>query len=199
MVLVCAVFVPSRVRALAPSGQQGADISAYEGKIVKAILLPSVPQADREHMLGLIPQKAGVPLDRNQVRDSMRVLYATGRFADIQAEAAPSGEEVWLTFSTSENFFIGAVDVEGAPARPNGNQIVNAAKFQLGELYSQEKLNRALENIRQLMQENGYYQARVTAERTSGRRAEAGPGAGSPRRFTVTWSSATTFCKVDWT
>ena len=50
---------------------------------------------------------------------------------------------------------------------PTTNQIVNASKFQLGELYTQEKLDRALENVRQLMQEGGYYRARVTAESTS--------------------------------
>jgi len=62
---------------------------------------------------------------------------------------------------------VGAVEVEGAPTHPNSNQIVNASKLQLGELYTQEKLQRALENVRQLMQENGYYRARVTAESVS--------------------------------
>ncbi len=90
-------------------------------------------QSDREHMLQLLPQKAGEPLDRGHVRDSIRALYATGRFADIQAEVAPSGEGVTLAFTTSANFFVGAVDVEGAPTRPTTNQIVNASKFQLGE------------------------------------------------------------------
>ena len=115
----------------------------------------------------MLPQKVGEPLDRAHVRDSIRVLYATGRFADIQAEVTPSGDGVALTFTTSANFFVGAVTVEGAPTRPTPNQIVNASKFQLGELYTHEKLDRALENIRQLMQEGGYYRARVTAESTS--------------------------------
>ncbi len=129
---------------------------------------------DRDHILQLLPQKVGEMLDRGQVRDSIRALYATGRFADIQAEVAPSGAGVALTFSTSPNFFVGAVEVEGAPAHPTSNQIVNASKLQLGELFTQEKLDRALENVRQLMQENGYYRARVTAEST----AKAGNAAG---------------------
>jgi outer membrane protein assembly complex protein YaeT len=62
---------------------------------------------------------------------------------------------------------VGAVEVEGGPTRPTRNQIINASKFQLGELYTHDKLDRALENIRQLMQENGYYRARVTAESAS--------------------------------
>lgn len=141
--------------------------SVYEGKIVRSIEIQGVREGDREHMLELLPQKTGEPLDRVHVSDSIRALYGTGRFADIQAEVAPSGDGVLLTFNTSANFFVGAVDVEGAPARPTSNQIVNASKLQLGELYNQEKMSRALENVRQLMQENGYYRARVTSESVS--------------------------------
>jgi len=150
-----------------PQTPTAAAASGYEGKVVQSILIPGVAEADREHILQLLPQKAGERLDRAQVRDSIRALYATGRFADIQAEAEVAGEGVTLTFTTLANFFVGAVNVEGAPTRPNPNQIVNSSKFQLGERYTQEKLDRALENIRQLMQEAGYYRARVTAETTS--------------------------------
>jgi len=141
--------------------------SAYQGKQVQAIELPGVPERDRNHLLQLLPQKPETPLDRDQVRDSIRALYATGRFSDIQAEVTPSGDGVVLAFVTSDNFFVGGVDVEGAPNRPNANQIINAGKMQLGELFTRDKLDRAVENIRQLMQENGYYRARVTAETTS--------------------------------
>ena len=132
-----------------------------------AIDLPGVAERDRDHLLELLPQNVGSPLNRDQVSASIRALYGTGRFADIQAEVTPSGNGVVLAFVTTPNYFVGAVDVEGAPNRPNSNQIVNASKFQLGERYGQDKLDRALENIRQLMQENGYYKARVTAESTS--------------------------------
>ena len=157
---------PTPVQHEAQQPSAGA-IAGYEGKAVQSIQIPGVPESEREHILQLLPQKVGEQLDRGPVSESIRALYATGRFADIQAEVAPSGEGVTLTFTTLPNFFVGAVQVEGAPAHPTSNQIVNASKLQLGELYSQEKLDRALENIRQLMQENGYYRARVTAESVS--------------------------------
>lgn len=142
-------------------------IARYEGKTVEQVDLPSVGDRDREHLLQLLPQKAGQPLSRDGVRDSIRALYATGRFADIQAEVVPSGEGVRLSFPTSPNSFVGAVDVEGAPPNhPTPNQIVNAAKLQLGEKFTRNRLNRAIDNIRQTMQEDGYYRARVTAETT---------------------------------
>ncbi len=140
-------------------------MSAYAGRTVQSIELPGV--TDRDHLLQMLPQKVGQPLDRDQVRESIRVLFSTGRFADIQAEVTPSGPDVRLTFTTWLNFFVGAVDVEGYPSHPNYNQIVNASKFQLGELHTLDKLDHALQNVRQLMQENGYYRARVTAESTS--------------------------------
>ena len=164
VVVLWALTWRAQVAGAQASGGQAA---AYEGKAVQSVELPGVPEHDREHLLGLLPQKAGEPLERNRVRESIRVLYATGRFADIQAEGVPSGDGVRLTFTTSDNYFVGAVDVEGAPNRPNRNQIVNASKFQLGELYTRDKLDRALENIGQLLQEDGYYRARVTAESTS--------------------------------
>jgi outer membrane protein insertion porin family len=142
-----------------------ASMAAYAGRTVQSVDLPGVTDGDR--LLQMLPQKSGQPLDRDQVRESIRTLFSTGRFADIQAEVTPSGPDVRLTFTTSLNFFVGAVGVEGAPSHPNFNQIVNASKLQLGELHTLDKLNRALQNIRQLMQEDGYYRARVTAESTS--------------------------------
>jgi outer membrane protein insertion porin family len=158
---------PSQPKAHQEQSIPASRIAAYVGKIIQSVDLPGVPDNDRLHLLESLAQKAGEPLARDGVRESIRTLFATGRFADIQAEVTPSGDEVILTFRTSENFFVGAVEVEGAPSRPTRNQIVNASKFQLGELYTQDKLDRALENIGRLMQENGFYRARVTAESTS--------------------------------
>jgi outer membrane protein assembly complex protein YaeT len=142
-----------------------APMAAYAGRTVQSIELPGAP--DSEHLLQMLPQKSSEPLDRDQIRESIRILFATGLFSDIQAEVIPSGSAVRLILTTSLNFFVGAIDVEGAPSHPNYNQIVNASKFQLGELHTPDKLDRALKNIRQLLQENGYYRARVTAESIS--------------------------------
>ena len=175
-------FILLVIASLAPAARAGSDpsasahvsqepssalasISAYAGRIIQSIELPGLRDSDR--LLEMLPLKAGQPLDRDQLRESIRLLFSTERFADVQAEVTPSGPGVRLTFTTSPNFFVGAVDVDGAPGHPNSNQVGNASKFQLGELYTADKLNRALRNIRQLMQENGYYRARVTAESAS--------------------------------
>ncbi len=156
---IAVLSLPANAQQVSPSGAP-----AYDGQLVQSVDIEGVSPSDRQHLLDLLPQKSGSVLQRDQVRESIRVLYGTGRFADIEAEVNPAGQGVQLKFVTSPNFFVGSIEVQGASSRPTSNQIVNASKLQLGELFTQEKLNRGLENIRQLLEENGYHRARTTAE-----------------------------------
>jgi outer membrane protein assembly complex protein YaeT len=146
-------------------GPSANSMSAYEGFTVESVQFPQVRDQDEKRLLDVVPVKAGGRLDRDQIRGSVQALYATGRFSDISVEAErTSNGQVVLSFVTVPNYFIGDVTVEGAPNRPNPNQVANASKLQLGELFSSAKLDRALSNIRQIMQENGYYRATVSTQ-----------------------------------
>ncbi|HET7441241.1 MAG TPA: POTRA domain-containing protein, partial [Terriglobales bacterium] len=139
-------------------------ISAYEGLIVHSVTFTGAAHGLmlRDRVDSMIVQKTGQPLKRDLIRQSVQALYETGRFADIQVQADRTADnQVDLTFVLAPNFFIGDVRAEGAPDRPTENQIVNASKFQLGELFTQEKMERALKNIQQVLQEDGYYRASV--------------------------------------
>jgi outer membrane protein insertion porin family len=140
-------------------------VSSYQGLTVADIRIPGVAESDQKPLRQLIVQETGKPLDRELIRESIQALYNTGRFADIRVEAERDGtSQVTLTFITSPNYFIGQVNVEGAPSRPNANQVANASKLPLGELFTREKLDRALKNIKQLMEENGYYHSSISEE-----------------------------------
>jgi len=140
-------------------------VSSYEGLTVAEIQLPGLPENDQKGIRQLIAQPTGKPLDRDLIRRSIQALHDTGRFADVRVEAerTPDGQ-VSLAFITSPNYFVGEVLVEGTPTRPAPNQVVNASKLQLGELFTRDKIERALSNIKQLMQENGYYRSSISEE-----------------------------------
>jgi len=139
---------------------------AYQGLEVKDIKFPNAgTEKDQAVLKGLIPQKAGEPLDRERLRQSIQTLYATGRFADIRAEAERTLDSAAiLSFITTPNYFIGEVTVDGTTVRPTTTQIANTSKLQLGELFTPPRLDRALSNIKQLMEQNGYYRSTVSAE-----------------------------------
>src|SRR5713226_6845947 len=140
-------------------------MASYQGLTVRSIDFPDRPESDRQRLRQLIPQKSGEPLDRDRVRESIQALHTSGRFADVRVEAERTADgQVAVAFVTSPNYFIGGVNVEGALKRPTTNQVVNATKFQLGELFTPEKLERALKNMKQLMEENGYYRSVISEE-----------------------------------
>src|SRR3954452_5292644 len=111
------------VLSLPANAQQVSPAPAYDGQLVQSVDVDGVSPSDRQHLLDLLPQKSGSPLQRDQVRESIRVLYGTGRFADIEAEVSPVSQGVQLKFVTSPNFFVGSIEVQGASSRPTANQI----------------------------------------------------------------------------
>ena len=159
-------LVPAQAQSPAQASQPKFEsISSYQGLIVTEIKFPDVAEGDQKRLLPLILQQPGKPLDRELIRQSIQALYATGRFADIRVEAErDAAGQVTLSFITSPNYFIGKISVAGAPSRPAENQVANAAKLPLGELFTREKLDRALKNIKQLMEENGYYHSSISEE-----------------------------------
>ena len=166
--------LPARSLACGPQESQSGEATPaaqdamlrYQGMTVEQIKLASISSdSDQKRFRQLIPQKQGAPLDRELIRQSIRDLYATKRFEDIRVEANPTADgKVSLLFFTTPNFFVGEVRVQGAPHRPTPGQIVNASKLGLGEPFTHEGMDRALANIRRLMEENGYYRAAVSPD-----------------------------------
>jgi outer membrane protein insertion porin family len=148
-----------------PVTQPVGTIASYQGLVIQDIRFPQVTGSDGRYR-DTLALKAGDSLTRDGVRESIQKLHDTGRFADISVEADKTADgHVLLSFVTVPNYFIGDVRVEGTPIRPNENQIVNISKLQLGELFTGEKLDRALASINQLLQENGYHRATVQVEK----------------------------------
>jgi outer membrane protein insertion porin family len=143
-------------------------LAKYESLPIAEIRFPAISAAGEQQPLrDLLPQKQGHALERELIRQSIHVLYDTGRFADIRVEAETTADkQVVLSFLTTPNYFVGEVRVEGAPPRPSAGQIVNASKLALGSLFASERLETALTNIKQLMEENGYYRSTVVPQQT---------------------------------
>ena len=65
-----------------------------------------------------LPLEVGKPFDFGAERESLRVLYRTGDFADIRVTAAPAGEGVRVEFVVQRNFYNNVVRVEGLKEPP---------------------------------------------------------------------------------
>jgi outer membrane protein insertion porin family len=152
----------------APSPDTSVDISSLRGLRVASIDFQGAGIERPEHLRDLLAQKVGEPLDKLKIRQSIQALYATGRFADIRVDAQRDPQkpgEVALIFVARENYFLGAITLDGVPrGGPRYSQLINAAKLDLGVLYSRQKIDDAISGIDRALEDGGYYRATVTAE-----------------------------------
>ncbi len=146
----------------AETASQLGTIAPYLGIPVTEMELSGVPPDEAAPLLGATPLKLGEPLTRQGLHDAMQSLFSTGRFADIQADAERSTAGVRLRFLTTPNYFVGQITAVGVSSSPSPNQLVTASRLQLGELYTQDKLDKALANLQRVLEENGFHQSKVS-------------------------------------
>jgi outer membrane protein assembly complex protein YaeT len=164
---------PTQVQSLASQLPEralpGAQAWAMEGRTLEQIrVLTEGGDAKQSELLENIPLKPGARLERGNVRESLRALYGTGRFAEVEADASllASGGVV-LEFRTKPNFFNGNITVTGLrKAGPNEVQVVNTGRLELGTLFTEAMLKDSEERILRLLHENGYWRAEVGAKLT---------------------------------
>ena len=127
------------------------------GQNVAEVRLVEVP----DHLLAANPAtiaiQPGRPLDRDVLRDSLRALYATGRYAQISAVAYAVPGGVRLDFLVRLNRFIGDVRFTGLDEPPSSSQALGALRLGLGETFHQSDLERGLSRVDELMHENGFF------------------------------------------
>jgi len=153
---------PSQQPSPEPISNIGA-ITPYLGLAIDEVEFPGVAADESAGLLTATQLKIGTPLTRDALHDAMQALFATGRFADIQAEAERAATTgVRLRFLTLPNYFVGQVIVEGVLINPSPNQLATATRLQLGELYSPEKLDRALSGMQRVLEENGFHKAKLS-------------------------------------
>jgi outer membrane protein assembly complex protein YaeT len=176
LMLVSALVLAASSRAepvpqSAPQSEQSASqfgaIVPYLGLTIDAIEFPGVAPDEAAALTALTPLKIGQTLTRDGLHDAMKALFASGRFSDIQAEADRAETAgVRIRFLTAANFFVGIVTANGVSSNPSQNQLVSATRLQLGELYAQEKVDRALAGIQRVLEENGFHRAKIKISET---------------------------------
>jgi outer membrane protein assembly complex protein YaeT len=111
-----------------------------------------------EHLRELVAVKVGAPLDTKQVRESIQKLIATLRYEpDIRVTQEDVGGGVKLTFHTKPSWFVGLVQVDGAPEPPTPLQLINAAQLDLGQAFAEEDVAFAIQEMARLLEDSGFF------------------------------------------
>ncbi len=138
----------------------------WEGRPIQAIAFdPAVQPYTTDYLLGILPIRAGQPLQMAGIRAAIERLYRTGRYADIHVDArAAPGSAVVLTFITRGNYFVGHIAVSGVSQPPAEGVLVNAARLELGSLWTEASGTEAVNNLEQVLRQNGFYRTTIQPE-----------------------------------
>ena len=131
------------------------------GKKVVGIRLDGVATSSQGALRLQVVQKVGDPLDAALVDQSLKNLYATGRFDSLRADAEPADGGVTLVFTGRPQFFVGGVSVEGTPGGMEPQGFETAAHLRLGQPLDEKDLAEAERRLMQVLSENGFHRAKV--------------------------------------
>jgi len=131
------------------------------GQTVVRINLKTDAKLHLDQFKKQIIQQVGEPLDPIKVDESLKRLYGTGRFVNLQADAEPEAHGVVLTFSGQARYFIGIVQVTGTPKPRDSSTLVAAARLPLGRPLHEDELAAAAQNIKSVLRDNAFYQAKI--------------------------------------
>ncbi len=109
-----------------------------------------------------LAQAVGAPLNREDLRKSLRQAFATGLFETLSVEGVREGDGVAIVFRGKPRAFIGWVSVEGAKGASVNTQLESASQLAAGTRFTPAKLSLALEQMRAILAQDGFYQAAIT-------------------------------------
>ena len=114
-----------------------------------------------------LAQVQGEPLNREDLKKTLRQLYSTGLFETITAEGVPDGNGVALVFRGTPRSFIGTVTVDGAKGGSLNTQLDRASQLMAGARFTPAKLDQALEQMRASLAQSGFHEPVITPKVTA--------------------------------
>jgi outer membrane protein insertion porin family len=103
----------------------------------------------------------GEPFSMEAESASLRELFRSGRYADLRAELADVPGGVRLDFVVRQNFYINRVQIEGLREPPGEALALSALRLNVGEPFRESDMKEALDRLRQTLEDDGQYQAKL--------------------------------------
>ncbi len=119
-------------------------------------------QPATEDIQGLIPFKEGDPFSPERITNSIKQIYKTGLFSDIQV-LREGEQQILLTFLLTSRLLTRRIIFQGkeniSPERLKGGLF----SLREGSFFSEEKLAKAVGELKDVLEEEGYFYPEIKA------------------------------------
>jgi outer membrane protein insertion porin family len=138
----------------------------YKGLKVDAIQFQGVTFDPGDTLPSELQQKAGEPLDPQKVRQSLRRLFASGRYRDIDVRGMKQGDGITLIFGGTPRYYVGRIVIQGVKSERLASLLEFGTKLDPGTALTKGAIEAGTEGIKQVLIQNGYYQPTITVVTT---------------------------------
>jgi outer membrane protein insertion porin family len=119
-------------------------------------------QPNGEDMAELIPVKEGEEFSLKKVTNSIKHIYRTGLFSDVQV-LKEGEQEIQLTFLLSRRYFIRKIIFRGGQKAARKDLKESLLSLSEGSFFSDAKVNRAVGELKEALTRKGYFQPEIEA------------------------------------
>jgi outer membrane protein assembly complex protein YaeT len=157
---------PNARDPVTPTGQAAQtpsdSLEQWEGLPVRHITFAGVSADRLVPVASHLAQAEGTPLNRENLKRSLRQLFSTGLFETIAVEGVREEGGMTLIFRGTPRIFIGTVTVAGAKSATLNTQLERAGQLAPGTRFTSAKLSQALEQMRATLALNGFHEPVIT-------------------------------------
>ncbi len=134
----------------------------WEGLPVRQISFSGIPADRLTPLSGHLAQAEGAPLIVEDLKKSLRQLYATGLYDNVEVQGSRQKDGLSLVFVGIPRTFIGIVSVDGATGSTMNALLQRASQLEAGTRFTQAKVLRAIDQMRATLEDNGYHESSIS-------------------------------------
>jgi outer membrane protein insertion porin family len=137
-------------------------LPVLQGQAVVAVRVVSDTGEVLEDNPADLPLRSGQPFAIDSERQSLRQLFRSGEYADVETQAATVAGGLRVDFVVRRNFYVNQVLVVGVQEPPSETVAVSALRFDFGAIFRESDMPAAIARLQQTLQDEGFYQAKLT-------------------------------------
>ena len=139
-----------------------ANLMEFAGQTVKEIRYEGVDFDKTDRLQSELKQKSGTPFNVEEVRDTTRRLFATGRYRTIAVRVLKEDGGVVLVFAGVPRFYVGRVQINGLSEDRLASLLEYGTQLDPGAPFTNASVTAATEAVKQVLAQNGYYEPKIS-------------------------------------
>ncbi|HUZ05259.1 MAG TPA: POTRA domain-containing protein [Acidobacteriaceae bacterium] len=142
----------------------GKTLEGWDGLTVAELRFEGVTARQLDPLTKQLALRPGAIFHAADLRASIRQLFATGLYTQIEAKGIRQGNTAIIIFQGKPQLFLHRVHIDGVKQDLLSAQLQRATRLEIGTKFTQQSLQHATGYVRESLAQAGYYQPRIHVE-----------------------------------